>query len=85
MLYTVNAFASCTVQPRPQGFSLFPCFKGKALGTRLLRSAGFEFQPYIMKIYSLCIRAREREEVEKKVQKIKALLILSFMAFYAHV
>ena len=45
----------------------------------------FEFQPFIMKIYSLCIPAREREEVEKKVQKIKALLILSFMAFYAHV
>ena len=40
---------------------------------------------YIMKIYSLCIRARECEEVEKKVQKIKALLILSFIAFYAHV
>ena len=61
MLYTVNAFASCTVR------------------------AQFEFQPYIMKIYSLCIRARECEEVEIKVQKIKALLILSFMALYAHV
>ena len=45
MLYTVNAFASCTVR------------------------AQFEFQPYIMKIYSLCIRARECEEVEKKYKK----------------
>ena len=52
---------------------------------RQLHSARFEFQPYIMKIYSLCIRARKREEVGKKVQKIKALLILSFMAFYADV
>ena len=31
--------------------------------------AQFEFQPYIMKIYSLCIRAREYEEVEKKYKK----------------
>ena len=61
MLYTVNAFASCTVLGL--SFSLI----------------------IIMKIYFLCIRAREREEVEKKVQKIKALLILYFMAFYAHV
>ena len=36
---------------------------------RQLHSARFEFQPYIMKIYSLCIRPRECEEVEKKVQK----------------
>ena len=57
MLYTVNAFASCTVLGL--SFSLI----------------------IIMKIYFLCIRAREREEVEKKVQKIKALLILYFMAF----
>ena len=36
---------------------------------RQLHSARFEFQPYIMKIYSLCIRARECEEVEKKYKK----------------
>ena len=39
------------------------------------------FQPYIMKIYSLCIRARECEEVEKKRTKNKSIAYSIFYGF----
>ena len=48
---------------------------------RQLHSARFEFQPYIMKSYSLCIRARKREEVEKKVPKNKSIAYSIFYGF----